>query len=119
MQARPSSSTADEQQRLSGARASEPKRKNRKGSWEPARREQTERTPRRTATEERQSTGRCTPRATKHDHEPQDDRGNDHAREEQPFDTVLDRVENHEGEEEREAEQQQGTQERMPQPGLD
>lgn len=61
---------------------------------------------------------RCAPRATQHHHESQDHSGEDRARQEKTFDAVLDGVEDHEGEQEREKEQQQGTQERMLQPGL-
>ena len=57
---------------------------------------------------------RRTPDAADHNHQPKAHRDNDHAREEQPFDTVLDGVENHEGEDEPEEEQQQGAQQRVP-----
>ncbi len=51
--------------------------------------------------------GRCTPGATKHDYQSKAHRDNDHTREEQTFDTVLDGVKNHEGEDEPDEEQEQ------------
>jgi len=62
--------------------------------------------PGRAAVEKWQLICRSTPRATKNDHEPQGHRSDDRAREEQPFDAMLDRVQNHEGKDEREEEQQ-------------
>jgi len=50
---------------------------------------------------------RCTPSAAEHDHEAKAHGGNDRAREEQPFDAVLDGVEDHEGEHDPEQQQEQ------------
>jgi hypothetical protein len=47
-----------------------------------------------------------TPDSADHNHQPKAHRDNDHAREEQPFDTVLDGVEKDEGENEAEEEQE-------------
>jgi hypothetical protein len=60
-----------------------------------------------------------TPDATNHNHEPKAHCDDDRAREQQSFDTVLDRVENHEGKDEREEEQEHWAQQRMPQPSFD
>lgn len=62
---------------------------------------------------------RCTPSAAEHDHEAKTHSGNDRAREEQPFDAVLDGVEDHEGEDDREQQQEQRAQQGVPQPRLD
>ena len=59
------------------------------------------------------------PRAADHHYKAQTRRDEQHAREEQPFGAMLDRVKKEEGEDQREEEQQQRAEKRMPEPCLE